>query len=159
MGLRTRHPIALARPRGMHNIRKCASYELLRMPALGQSIATTSSDADAGLPVLAHADLLRLLHAREQLCLIWAEVAGKAPAGFPCLQDRVHTIWTELVHTSGIFAKGMIDPLMGLQELIDIPWEDEGLCINCVEVKVRGWTELRRKLWADLDAWMELNTE
>jgi hypothetical protein len=53
----------------------------------------------------------------------------------------------------------MIDPLMGLQELIDIPWEDEGFCRKCVEVKVIEWTDLRSKLWADLDVWMELATE
>jgi hypothetical protein len=151
--------LELARTCRMHKIGKRASYELLRMPAFGQSTATASSGADADLGALPHADLLHLLRAREQLCLIWAEVAGKAPAGFPCLQGRVHTIWTELVHTSGIFAKGMIDPLMGLQKLIDIPWEDRGVCRKCVEVKVKEWTELRRKLWADLDVWMELTTE
>jgi hypothetical protein len=154
--------LALARTCGMHKIGKRASYELLRMPAFGQSNAAATSaggGADADLGVLPPAELLRLLHAREQLCLIWAAVAGMAPAGLPCLRDRVHTIWTELVHTSGIFAKGMIDPLMGLQELIDIPWEDEGFCRKCVEVKVIEWTDLRSKLWADLDVWMELTTE
>ena len=108
--------IALALPRtcGMHKIGKRASYELLRMPSLGQNMAAFSG-ADTDLGVLPHADLLRPLHAREQLCLIWTEAAGQAPAGFPCLpvsEDRVHTLWTELVHTNGVFAKGVIDPLM-----------------------------------------------
>lgn len=137
----------------MHKIGKRASYELLRMPSLGQNMAAFSG-ADTDLGVLPHADLLRLLHAREQLCLIWTETAGKAPAGFPCLpvsEDRVHTLWTELVHTNGVFAKGMIDPLMGLQDLIEIPWEDEGFRMKCMEVKVKEWTDLRRKLWSDLD--------
>ena len=145
----------------MHKIGKRANFELLRMPSLGQNMAAFSG-ADTDLGVLPHADLLRLLHAREQLCLIWTEAAGQAPAGFPCLpvsEDRVHTLWTELVHTNGVFAKGMIDPLMDLQDLIEIPWEDEGFCIKCVEVKVKEWTDLRRKLWSDLDVWMELNAE
>ena len=63
----------------------------------------------------------------------------------------MHTRWTELVHTSRVFAKGMINPLMDLQDLIDIPWEDEVFCVKCVEVKVKEWTDLRRKLWSDLD--------
>ena len=52
---------------------------------------------------------------------------------------------------SRVFAKGMIDPLMDLQDLIDIPWDDEVFCVKCVEVKVKEWTDLRRKLWSDLD--------
>ena len=164
--------LALARTYGIHSVRKRASYELLRMPALGQSI-TADSDADADLGVLPHADLLRLLHAREQLCLFWAEVAGKAPTESPCLRgtesdrgpcavtsgDRVHACWAELVHASGVFAQKMIDPLMGLQDLVDMPWRDEGFCRKCVAARANEWVELRRKLWDDLDVWLELTTE
>lgn len=172
--------LALAHTYGIHSVRKRASYELLRMPALGQSIAAASASVedgatgtDADLDVLPHADLLRLLHAREQLCLVWAEVAGKAPTEFVCLRgtesdrgpcavtsgDRVHSRWAELVHTSGVFAQKMIDPLMGLQDLIDMPWKDEGFCRKCVAARANEWAELRRKLWDGLDVWLELITE
>ncbi|KAI9450148.1 hypothetical protein BJY52DRAFT_201777 [Lactarius psammicola] len=163
--------LALARTYGIHSVRKRASYELLRMPALGQSTAATASDADSDVPP--HADLLRLLHAREQLCLFWTEVAGKAPTEFPCLRstendrvpcamtggDRVHARWAELVHASGVFAQRMLDPLMGLQDLVDMPWRDEGFCKKCVAARANEWTELRKKLWSDLDVWLELTTE
>ena len=146
----------------MHGVQKRASYELLRMPALGQNIAAASAGADADLGVIPHADLLRLLHAREQLCLFWTEVAGKAPIGFPCVpvsEDRMHARWAELVHASGMFVKRMIDPLMGLQDLIEMPWGGEGFCEKCVRVKLNEWAELRRKLWADLDVLLELTAE
>jgi hypothetical protein len=169
----------LARTYGIHSVRKRASYELLRMPALGQSIAAASTpveddaSADADLSVLPHEDLLRLLHAREQLVLFWAEAAGKAPTEFPCLRgtesdrgpcammsgDRVHSRWAELVHASGVFAQRMIDPLMGLQDLVDMPWRDEGFCKKCVAARVNEWAELKRKLWNGLDVWLELTTE
>ena len=160
--------LALARTYGIHSVRKRASYELLRTPALGQSIA----GADSGV-LLPHADLLRLLHAREQLCLFWAEAAGRAPTEFPCLRgaesdrgpcavvsgDRVHSRWAELVHASGVFAQRMVDPLMGLQDLVDMPWRDEGFCRKCVAARVNEWAELKRKLWDDLDVWLELAIE
>ena len=167
--------LALARTYGIHSARKRASYELLRMPALGQSMAPVEdgAGADADLSILPHADLLRLLHAREQLGLLWAEAAGKAPTEFPCLRgtesdrgpcavmsgDRVHSRWAELVHASGVFAQRMIDPLMGLQDLVDIPWRDEGFCKKCVAARVNEWAELKRKLWDDLDVWLELTAE
>lgn len=155
--------LALARTYEIHSVRKRASYELLRMPALGQSIA------DSGV-LLPHADLLRLLHAREQLCLAWAEAAGKAPTEFPCLRgtesdrgpcavtsgDRVHSRWAELVHASGVFAQRTIDPLMGLQDLVDMPWKDEGFCRKCVAARANEWADLRTNLWDNLDVWLEL---
>ena len=172
--------LALARTYGIHGVQKRASYELLRTPTLGQSVGAPSTPvedgaagADAEMGVLPHADLLRLLHAREQLCLFWAETAGKAPTEFPCLRgtesdrgpctvmsgDRVHSRWAELVHASGVFAQRTIDPLMGLQDLVDIPWRDEGFCRKCVAARVNEWADLKRKLWDSLDVWLELTTE
>jgi hypothetical protein len=71
---------AFARACGLPGVQKRASYELLRMPTFGQTVV---ADA-AGTRELPRADMLRLLHAREQLCLAWAEVAGKAPTDFAC---------------------------------------------------------------------------
>ena len=150
--------LAVARTCGMHGVQKRASYELLRMPALMQSIA----GADADLGTIPHADLLRLLRAREFLGHFWAKVAGQAPIGFPCVpvcEDRTHARWAELVHASGIFVKRLIDPLMGLQDLVEIPWGGEGYCKKCVRMKVNEWAELRRELWDYLDVLLELTTE
>jgi hypothetical protein len=173
--------LALARNCDLRGVQKRASYELLRIPTFGQSItgaaranagagadADTDADADADVRLgeLSRTELLRLLHAREQLSLAWAEVAGKAPTDFPCPRntqtcasanvDHVHVRWAELVHTTGLYAQRMVDPLMGLQDLVEISWKDEGFCKKCVLARRNVWDELRRKLWDDLDVWLEL---
>jgi hypothetical protein len=168
---------AFARSCGLRGVQKRASYELLRMPTFGQAIV-----ADAGLP---RADMLRLLHAREQLGLAWAEVAGKAPTNFACPRstpqtqtqqvkqpergggnscasanvDRLHARWAELVHSSGLYVQWMVDPLRGLHDLEEISWKDEGFCKKCVAARRNAWGQLRTKLWGDLDVWLELDVQ
>ncbi|KAI9510739.1 hypothetical protein F5148DRAFT_1147349 [Russula earlei] len=152
-----------------------ASCELLRLPTFGQTIAVSVPAAERNDGTRdAHADLIRLLHAREQLGLVWAEVASKAPTDFACHRsaqqtqirpeertgggsggggggcasanvDRVHARWAELVHATGLYVQRMIDPLMGLQDLMEIPWKDEGFCKKCVSARKKAWDELRRK--------------
>ena len=195
--------LALARNCGLRSVQKRASYELLRMPAFGQAIvgapaadvevqedSHTDADADAemGVDELPRADLLRLLHAREQLVLAWAEIAGGAPTDFVCPRgtqthivpenggggstssstdgrrlgcasanaDRVHARWAELVHTTGLYVERMVDPLMGLQDLMEIPWREDGFCKKCVAARTNAWDEFRRKIWDDLDVWLQL---
>jgi hypothetical protein len=179
--------LAFARSYGLLSVEKRASYELLRVPTFEQtntaeaSIGGEGASADSGNN-LSRADLLRFLHAREQLGLAWAEAAGKAPTDFACPRstqtqtqserggaggascaslnaDRVHARWAELVHSSGLYVERMVDPVMGLQCLVDISWKDEGFCKKCVSARRHAWEELRRKLWEDLDVWLELNVE
>ena len=181
--------LALARNCGLRGVQKRASYELLRTPTFGQAIMVASPAEEEG----SRADLLRLLHAREQLSLVWAEVAGKAPTDYVCPRggtpmpdrggggsgasssnngngsegrrcasanvDRVHARWAELVHTTGLYVQRMVDPLMGLQDLAEIAWREEGFCKKCVAARTNAWDELRRKLWDDLDVWLELTAE
>jgi hypothetical protein len=209
LGTLTTDPIAhaavaleLARTCGLRSVQKRAAYELLRLPTFGQAIVaapavhvevqedTEDSRADAdlemGLGELPRADLLRLLHAREQLVLAWAEIAGGPPTDFVCPRgtqtqpesiggsstgssndsrrsgcasanaDRVHARWAELVHTTGLYVQRMVDPLMGLQDLMDIPWKEEGFCKKCLTARTNTWNKFRRKLWDDLEVWLEL---
>ncbi len=192
--------LTLARTCDLRGVQKRASYELLRVPTFGQAIIAaptadvevqedSRADADADvkkdLDELPRAYLLRLLHAREQLVLAWAEIAGKAPTDFVCplgtqtqimLEsgsttssndgrrsgcasanvDRAHARWAELVHTTGLYVQRMVDPLMGLQDLMEIPWRDEGFCKKCVAARKKAWGKFRRKLWDDLDVWLQL---
>jgi hypothetical protein len=201
--------LALARTCGLRGVQKRASYELLRMPTFGQAIvaapaahvegeedsesradADADADADMGLDDLSRADMLRLLHTREQLVLAWAEIAGKAPTDFVCPRgtqaqitmpesgggssttssnndgrrsgcasasaDRVHARWAELVHTTGMYVQRMVDPLTGLQDLMEIPWREEGFCKKCVAARINAWDEFRRIIWDDLDVWLQL---
>jgi len=180
--------LAFARSYGLVGVQKRASYELLRVPTFSQTIVaaaagTKTGGAGANADNLSRADLLRFLHAREQLGLAWAEVAGNAPTDFACPRstqtqteserggasgggscasanvDRVHARWAELVHSSGLYVERMVDPLMGLRVLVEISWKDEGFCKKCVSARRNAWEGLRRKLWEDLDVWLELNVE
>jgi hypothetical protein len=195
--------LGLARTCGLRGVQKRAAYELLRLPTFGQAVVAAPAvhvdvqensgidadvDAEMALDELPRADLLRLLHAREQLVLAWAEIAGGAPTDFVCPRgtqtqitpeggassstggsndnrrlgcasasaDRVHARWTELVHTTGLYVQRMVDPLMGLQDLKEIPWREEGFCKKCVAARNSSWDILRRKLWDDLDTWLQL---
>jgi hypothetical protein len=87
--------LELARTCGLHKYQKRASYELLRTPTFWQAIVAAPAahvevqenpraDAEIGLDELPRADLLRLLHTREQLILAWAKIAGRAPTDFVC---------------------------------------------------------------------------
>ena len=157
-------------------------------PAAGVEAQETSrADVEMGLDELPRADLLRLLHGREQLVLAWAENVGWAPTDFVCPHGtqtppenggsstsssndghrlgcvsaspgRVSARWAELVHTSGLYVQQMVDPLIGLQVLMEIPWREEGFCRKCVAARMNTWKELRKKLWDNLDAcvWLEL---
>ena len=196
--------LALARTCGLRGVQKRAGYEILRMPTFWKAIAASplahveaqeDSHADAdgnaemGLNGLPGADLLRLLHAREQLALAWAEIARGAPRAFVyrsgmrahimperggkqtrnnpeglrlgCTSanaDRVHAYWEGLVHKSGLYVRRMNDPLMGLQDLMEIPWSNEGFCKECVAAGKNEWDRFRRALWDDLDncRWSEV---
>ena len=70
--------------------------------------------------------------------------------------DRVHARWAELVHTTGLYVQRMVDPLKGLQDLMKIPWREEGFCKKCEAARMNTWGEFRRKLWNDLDVWLQL---
>ncbi|KAI0262488.1 hypothetical protein BGY98DRAFT_1049955 [Russula aff. rugulosa BPL654] len=195
--------LALARTCGLRGVQKRAGYELLRTSTFGQAIVASpaaqvqvrvqegsraDADAEMGLNELPRAELLRLVHAREQLIFAWAEVAGRAPTDFVCPRgmltqvmpesgggsstttsnagrrsgcasasvDRVNTRWAELVHTSEVYMYRMADPLMGLQDLINIPWREEGFCDKCVAARTKTWNEFRRMLWDRLDEWLQL---
>lgn len=186
--------LSLVHTCGLRVVQKRVSYELLRMPTFFKAIVAAlaadeevqeDSPADAGaemgLDEVPRAVLLRLLHAREQLVVAWAEIARKAPVDFVCpLQfplftkrgrisigdrslncasadvNRVRALWTELVHTSGMYTQLMADPMLGLQTLIEFPWAKEGFCEKCVAMRVEAWKELRNKLWDNLDVWLEL---
>jgi hypothetical protein len=70
--------------------------------------------------------------------------------------DRVHARWAEVVHTTGMYVQRMVDPLMGLQDLMEIPWREEGFCKKCVAARINAWDEFRRIIWDDLDVWLQL---
>ena len=81
--------LAIARTCSLRGVQKRASYELLRMPTFWEAIVAApaahvevqedsraGADTEMGVDKLPRAVLLRLLFAREQLALAWAQIAA-----------------------------------------------------------------------------------
>ncbi|KIJ60109.1 hypothetical protein HYDPIDRAFT_32532 [Hydnomerulius pinastri MD-312] len=62
--------------------------------------------------------------------------------------------WDCRVHLAGIYQDFLFDPICGLQELINVKWEEEGWCEDCVRVRREAWERSRQRLWARIGAWM-----
>lgn len=60
---------------------------------------------------------------------------------------------------TGLYVQRMVDPVMGLQDLMKIPWREEGFCKKCVSARTKAWGGFRRKLWDDLDVWLQLTPD
>jgi hypothetical protein len=108
-----------------------------------------------------HEDILRLTNAREHLTTAWVLAAASVPTSSTCHYKNIRAcmrapLWTKLVHTSGIFVDYLYDPICGLDALMDIDWKSEGLCPNCVEVRLDVWGKQRQNLWDNLDLWLEV---
>ncbi|KAH9908818.1 uncharacterized protein B0H18DRAFT_1111519, partial [Fomitopsis serialis] len=125
---------------------------------------------------LRYADLLRLIGARERLESAWLKLAcgPPTPSSIPCelakipadnlnaeqkpalescLAARGKSVewWAQHVVQASLFEDGLLDPLTGLQDLIDVDWADVGFCGSCVGARRDMWAEEREKLWNKLD--------
>ncbi|KAG2109714.1 uncharacterized protein F5147DRAFT_611864 [Suillus discolor] len=65
--------------------------------------------------------------------------------------------WDERVHDSGLYTKFLFDPVCGAQALIDIPWGEEGWCLDCIQSKRAAWRKIQQKVWSDMDKWIPGN--
>ena len=177
-----------ARRYGLLGMQKRASYELLRVPVFRQDniaaitrIRGNLSRADmlrflhareklglawAEVAGKAPTDFACPRSTQTQLQMQsergGASASGAGGTGGSCASanvDRVRARWAELVHSSGLYVQRMVDPLMGLRDLVGTSWKDEGFCKKYVSARENAWEELRRKLWEDLDGWLELNVE
>lgn len=134
-----------------------------------------------GANALRYADLLRLVATRERLERAWCAVARAPPApsvvlcplqSIPpdnltpeqkiaiekCQEARKQSgkWWTEQVVQAPLFQRGLLDPLSGLQELINIGWQELGFCAGCDGARKEFWEEEKKKLWGKLDIWLGL---
>ncbi|KIK66441.1 hypothetical protein GYMLUDRAFT_934236 [Collybiopsis luxurians FD-317 M1] len=53
----------------------------------------------------------------------------------------------------GLFKKHFLDPIEGLQALIDTPWHEKSCCPSCISLMKTSWEEERKHLWKNLDLW------
>jgi hypothetical protein len=77
------------------------------------------------------------------------EIPKKCP-----LKTTQQVAWDERVHDSGLYTKFLFDPVCGAQELINIPWEKEDWCTDCIQSRRAAWRKIRENLWSDMDEWI-----
>ena len=130
---------------------------------------------------LSHADIYRLVATRERLQRAWVNLARAppAPSVVPCplgqipqqnleptqkallekcvaARNNSHQWWMEQVVQAPLFQDGLLDPLSGLQGLMDIEWQEHGLCVGCVGARKEFWEAEMGKIWGKLDLWLGL---
>lgn len=163
--------IVLARDCNIPELLKRAFYELLRKARLGEDEDADADDPDTARTQIARQDLARLIKTREELVSRWIFTAGSPPdivcplasvdppsdESARCLQARANNLvnWHEAVKKT-LFEECLYDPLIGLQRLAEIQWEDLGYCRGCVKAWRDSWLAQKEKLWQQLDIWLGL---
>ncbi|KAG9309196.1 hypothetical protein JVU11DRAFT_10910 [Chiua virens] len=64
--------------------------------------------------------------------------------------------WFPLVIQSAIAGDSVYKPLEALEQLKQIDWVAEGLCLACVREKREEWTNEQEDVWEKMDAWLKL---
>lgn len=64
--------------------------------------------------------------------------------------------WMSLVITPAISNSGVCKPLEMLEQIKQIDWAAEGLCVACVREKTQEWTEEQEDIWDKMDLWLNL---
>jgi hypothetical protein len=166
--------IVLARECEIPELLKRAFYELVRKARLGEDEDADTDDPEVARTQISRQDLARLIKTREELVSRWILTAGSPPEilcplasvdppndeSARCLQARANNLvnWQELVKKT-LFEEFLYDPLIGLQRLGEIKWEELGYCEGCVKAWRDSWLAQREKLWRQLDIWLGLPTD
>ncbi|KAG1798783.1 hypothetical protein EV424DRAFT_1546182 [Suillus variegatus] len=168
--------VALARSCDVNSSVKCALYELARTRRIG-----LQGLGQSGLEQIGHADQKCVGLMRELLVTTWSEIAVRVGTS-SCQQDCASKVnkkwkssaprethpcsfkygehqatWDKRVHDSGLYTKFLFDSVCGAQALIDIPWGEEGWCLDCIQSKRATWKKIRQKVWSDMDKWIPGN--
>ncbi|KAG1734947.1 uncharacterized protein EDB91DRAFT_1250771 [Suillus paluster] len=163
--------IVLARSCGVNSGMKRALYELARTRRIG--LPDDDVSGQPRLKRIGRADERRVALVREFLVTTWSRVAVRIDT-FPCLDEKwkaslrdtakicpqkraQQATWDIRVHDSGLYTRFLFDPVCGVQALIDIPWEEEEWCSDCIQLRRAAWTMIRQELWNDMDKYIADN--
>jgi hypothetical protein len=178
--------VVLARTCGVESVLKRAFYEMVRVTGYGLGDGELDGSDGEESQEISRADERRLERMREHLILAWSQVAVRVDRSFKCPNQsketsgtpgRAHILgsttstcllgcpslslkqdaWERHVHDSGLYDEYQFDPLSGLQALIDIKWDEESWCSDCVRARREAWTKMRQKTWERIGVWMGLD--
>ncbi|KAL1717020.1 hypothetical protein EV715DRAFT_204228 [Schizophyllum commune] len=147
--------VILARDWKLPRILKRALYDIVR-----DSEAEETFQADeTALADLYPRDLYLLSLAQKNVALEWTDILTLDP--YECKTESCHSdskthMWRIIHSDVKIAEKYAIDPICGMQTLIDVDWKKYGHCDACQARRRNELTERRKKLWADLDEWFEI---
>ncbi|KAG2093566.1 hypothetical protein BD769DRAFT_1520420 [Suillus cothurnatus] len=146
--------IILARSCGVTSGVKRALYELARTRRIGLHDVL----GQAGLLRIGLADERCVELIKELLVTTWSKVAVRidTPRNSKKVSTQNHPTGClgRRVHDSGLYTKFLFDPVCGAQELINIPWEKEDWCTDCIQSRRAAWRKIRENLWSDMDEWI-----
>jgi hypothetical protein len=81
---------------------------------------------------------------------------SQIPRGVSRCTSSDVAIWSEMVHDSSISREYLNDPICGLAKLGKLDWRSKGYCDGCIEARKNAWSKQRKKIWKNLDIWLEL---
>lgn len=158
--------IALARLCDVNSGVKRALYELSRTRQIGLDGNVILEQL--GLEQIGHADRKCVELMRELSVTTWPKIAVRSGRS-SCKKEKSFALretclfencidqaatWDKRVHDSGLYTKFLFDPVCGAQALINIPWEKEDWCADCIQSQRAIWKKRQRKLWSDMDKWI-----
>jgi hypothetical protein len=162
--------VILARDRQVPDIIKRAMYELVRTQDFLREFRQRGEDAisKSSSQALSLSEFTAIVEVRELFSSLWTSFAlgpmdpsqycqpsaSTAPSSSRCAAGNPtsHLIThAKLVHTSGILEAYQLDPISGLQALIDAPWKEEGICAECVSSWKDVWGKARLEIWTELE--------
>ncbi|KAI5893246.1 uncharacterized protein SCHCODRAFT_02538005 [Schizophyllum commune H4-8] len=147
--------VIFARDWNLPHILKRALYDIVR----DSEAEETYQPDETALADLYPRDLYVLSVAQRWVALEWMGILSLDP--YECKNESCHSnseihLW-RVVHSDVKIAETYtIDPICGMQALIDVDWKKYGHCDACQTRRRNELTERRKKLWADLDDWFEI---
>ena len=147
--------VILARDWKLPHILKKALYDIVR----DHEAEETYQANETALADLYPRDLYLLSLAQKKVAVEWTDILSLDP--YECKTESCHSdskahMWRVIHSDVKIADKYTIDPICGMQALIDVEWKKYGHCDVCQARRRNELTERRKKLWADLDEWFEI---
>jgi hypothetical protein len=69
--------------------------------------------------------------------------------------DIIADRWMTDVITPALADGGVGRPLETLDRIASLPWNEMGVCGECVESKKTEWSETAKDIWENIGGWIE----
>ncbi|KAL1717022.1 hypothetical protein EV715DRAFT_274641 [Schizophyllum commune] len=137
----------------LRQLYKRAFYELARNPdVMAEDCGFLD---DTGQLVPSNMLTLEVFNFQKKLSKAWTEVLLPSGPKFSCrgcFSDDPANYWAPI--QEGIMSKFALDPICGLQALVNVDWAKHGHCSMCRKRRRIDFATKRAKLWDDMDEWL-----